>query len=398
MTPVESPSATPSAEETGDAALLSLDWVYDAGEGLDLRQYISVEDDEWTLLVAGDDSAYAVLLDPTTGTETDRQALEGLSWSDACAPAEATMLCSNHGDDTFVVVDRATFEVTATIPAGVLMGILVDRGPSAQRDKPVGGWFLAGDVLTVLDPAGKVTESWTGVAESLGGEPLLWNGNYYRGNQILPAGGGVATTSASPLPEVVLSPTRAVARTADASGWVLLDENLTPLATVGTSDGTSFDPIDSGEDCAFIDQPGVGSDEPRVAHLLDRETFAVTPLSETLAMGPTASAVCRDGEIIATLTPDGEWDAQLYRIAPDGTVTHLSEDVREIVNGLEGDLVLAEGGNRAYVLDVGTGEILEQVEDLDLLDELLPELLDVAPLYVQRTDGTLRAYRSHIDS
>lgn len=403
VAPVESRSAEPSAEPTDDAALFAHVWDLAAPEGQNLRQYLTVEDDAWTVLFAGDEGASVVVLDPETGAELDSQAIEGVSFADDCVPGDATMLCTQIATDSFVVVDLETLETIATVPGGEPMGVVVEGGLGksleSTRDHLVAGWYKSGDVLTVLDATGEVSASWTGVTDAASVGPTLWNGDYYRGNQILRAGGGVAETSATPLPEAFLSPTRAVARPADAPGWVLVDENLAPLGTVERVEGdeSAFTPIDPGEGCPFVDQAGVAAGDDRKAYLLDRETFEVTPLSEDLFMDPTASGVCRDGEIIATLAPPESWEAELYRISADGTVTHVTEGVEEIVNDLGGDLVLAEGGNRSYILDVSTGQALEEVDDLDLTKSLLPSLFDAAPLYIQN-EGGLRAYRSHVDS
>ncbi|MCR6688375.1 hypothetical protein [Cellulomonas sp.] len=403
VAPVESRSAEPSAQPTEAASLFAHVWDFAGPQGQNVRQYLRLADDEWTVLFAGDDGATVVVLDPETGAELDSQAIEGISYADDCVPGDVTMLCTQIATDSFVVVDLETLETISSVPGGEPMGVVFEGGVGddvqSTRDHRVAGWYRAGDVLTVLDATGEVSASWTGVSDAVSVGPTLWNGDYYLGNQILRAGGGAAETSATPLPEAFLSPTRAVARRADAPGWVLVDDQLTPLGTVDGVEGdeSMFTPVDTGEGCPLVDQAGVRAGDDRRAYLLDRETFERTPLSEELVMDPTASGVCRDGEIFATLAAPGTWEAELYRIGADGTVTHVTDGVEQIMNDLGGDLVLAEGGGRSYVLDVTTGEALEEVDDLDLTRSLLPSLFDAAPLYVQH-EGGMRAYRSGIGS
>lgn len=397
-TPAE-PSASapesPTDELTSDDALLSPAWTFEPGDGLQLGKILSTEDDEWILLVADETEAFAVVLDPADGTEIDRQPLPDLVLHDDCAVGPTTLLCADHQDDTFQVIDRSTFRTTATVPGAHLMALTPANDPGLDPEREPGGWFFTDGSLTMIDTSGEVTATWAGVEMAATMQPLIpWNGDYYLGRHVLPAGGGAAPVSETPVPESVVSPTRAISRTVDQTGWVLLDENLAVLGTVEGADTSRFSPIDPGEDCAFLDRSASSGGASQEVYLLDRDTFAKTSLSEPLDLGRSGSAECHEGTIFAALEPVDAYQSALYSITADGSVTLVSEEIREIVNRLSDDLVLAEGNGRAYVFDLTTGEILEEVEDLDLSTNIVPTLIDVAPLFVQATRDGLEVYRT----
>lgn len=395
--PVESPSASaePSQEPTEevDDALLSLDWSFEPGDGLSVRQLVSVEDDEWLVLAADDSRAVIISVDPRDGAEMSRGELETQSLVDSCTPGATTFLCTDHEADTFTVVDRVTFETTQTIEAGALMGTISEPRTAAEPLQYVGGWFWKDDTLTVLEPTGEVSASWTGAVDGLGSDLVLWNGDYYHGGQILRAGGGAAITSPTPVPETVLSPTRAVSRNAEMTGWVLLDENLAQLGEVEVADVKRTSPVDPGEGCALLDQTSVPFGEHAEAYLLDRDTFAPTPLSEKLGLGSGTSAVCLDGTIFATLYDAENTEQRLYSLTSDGTVTLLSDEIRQIVNVLDGEIVLAAEGTGANVLDLGTVEILEEIDDMRFEKNNVSPLVDVSPLYIRLATTRIDAWR-----